>query len=273
MSFAAAPLLFVIALLLGPGPGTAQGAELRVGGTGAALGTMRVLLEAFSKTEPELSARVLPSLGSSGGIKAVLGGAIDLAVSARAPKGAEAAAGAVAVMYGTTAVVLAVAHENPTLGLSSEQLLEIYRGTTRRWPDGTAVRLVLRPSSETDSKLLEGYLPDSQDVFAALRDNPAIPIAYTDQQSADQIEATPGALGTSTLSLIHAERRPLRALQLDGVTADERTIADGSYPLTKSFFLVSKGRPEPLVDRFIGFVRSPDGQALLRRTGHLPATG
>ena len=64
-----------------PHPG--QAADLTLGGTGADLETMRVLGEAFEKANPGITIEVLPSLGSGGGIKALLAGVIDLALTAR----------------------------------------------------------------------------------------------------------------------------------------------------------------------------------------------
>ena len=59
---------------------TAQAAEtrLRIGGTGAALGVMSRLAAAFAEQEPGVAVEVLPSLGSSGGIRALGEGAIDI---------------------------------------------------------------------------------------------------------------------------------------------------------------------------------------------------
>lgn len=253
--------------------GQARAAEIEIGGTGAALGTMRLLLDAYAAIDPDLSGRVLPSLGSSGGIKAVLDGAIDLAVAARPPKTAERAAGATAVKYATTALVPVVSMTNPATGVSSTDLLALYGGDRATWPDGTAVRLVLRPKAETDTKLLVAHVPGIAGALERLRSNAAIPVAYTDQQNADTIEQMPGGFGLAALSLVRSESRRLKALALDGIVADPTTIADGSYPLTKSFYLVTNGEPGPAVRRFIEFVRSPDGRALLRRTGHAPARG
>jgi ABC-type phosphate transport system substrate-binding protein len=68
-------------------PQTAPAANvLRLGGTGAGLANIQNLAEAFAKTHPGVVAKVLPSLGSSGGIKALLAGAIDASVSVRRPQ-------------------------------------------------------------------------------------------------------------------------------------------------------------------------------------------
>ena len=75
---------------------------LRIGGTGVALGGMSLLAEAFEAAHPDTEIEVLPSLGSSGGVKALLAGAIDLSVSSRALKDAETEKGAIARLYATT---------------------------------------------------------------------------------------------------------------------------------------------------------------------------
>src|SRR5258708_1091963 len=60
--------------------------EIRIGGTGNALGPMHVLGQAFAKANPGVTVTVLPSLGSGGGIKAAANGAVQIAVSSRTLK-------------------------------------------------------------------------------------------------------------------------------------------------------------------------------------------
>ena len=72
--------LFVIAATLGS-IGSAE--TLRIGGTGAALGPMARLGDAFQDLHPDTTIEILPSLGSGGGIKATMAGAIDIGLSSR----------------------------------------------------------------------------------------------------------------------------------------------------------------------------------------------
>lgn len=53
------------------------GEEIKIGGAGSALGSMKMLGAAFEKKHPGVKVVVLPSLGSIGGIKAVSKGALD----------------------------------------------------------------------------------------------------------------------------------------------------------------------------------------------------
>lgn len=250
-------------------PAIGNATSLKIGGTGSALGGMRLLLEAFESSRPEGSGKVLPSLGSGGGIKALLAGAIDVAVSARPLKDKERAAGARAEAYAKTAIVLATPRRNTVTDLTSTELVEIYAGSRTTWADGTVIRIVLRPDSETDAKLLKGYVPEMVAAWAAAKGRQGIPVTYTDQETADKIQDLSGGLGPITLSLVLAENRPLKILSLDGVAPTIETIADGSYTMTKTFYWVTAPNPSELVQEFITFARSAEGTAILQGAGHL----
>lgn len=65
-------------------PKSAFGTDiLKIGGAGSALGSMRLLADSFEKSHPGVKVQVLPSVGSPGGIKAVLDGVIGIGISGR----------------------------------------------------------------------------------------------------------------------------------------------------------------------------------------------
>ena len=70
---------------------------------------------------------------------------------------------------------------------------------------------------------------------------------------------------------LHAEKLRLAAVPLDGITASRQTIADGSYPMPVRLCLFLPARPSSGATRFIAYVKSPPGQALLRSLGAEPA--
>ena len=71
------------------------------------LGNDATVAEAYVKSHPSTKIAVLPSLGSGGGIKAVLSGALQLGLSSRPLTEAEVKAGAVGIEYGRTPFVFA----------------------------------------------------------------------------------------------------------------------------------------------------------------------
>jgi phosphate transport system substrate-binding protein len=258
------PLFLVCGLLAGR---AVLADEIRIGGSGNALGTMRLLGEAFMRQHPEHQVTILPSIGSSGAIKAVPRGGIEIGLSSRPPK-AEEQAGIAAVEYARTPTVLAVASKSKAGGLTREQLAALYDGTLARWPDGTAIRPVLRQPGDDNTHQIKSLGPALEKALVAAEQRPALPFAVTDQEAADKIETIPGSVGVTTLALILSEGRPLRALALDGVDPSPANASSGAYPLTKHFYALTKPEPSPAVRSFVAFLRSPSAREILARNGH-----
>lgn len=246
----------------------AQAQVLKIGGTGAGLGTMQLLAQAYAKTRPDARITVLPSMGSGGGIKAVVAGAIQIGVSSRPLSEAESKAGAAAVEYGRTPLVFATAATNKVTGITTQKLVDFYAGTVEEWPDGSKARLVLRPIGDSDSETIKALSPAMREAKSAAEHRKGMVFTVSDQETADAIEKVSGALGPSTLALLISEKRTLKALALDGVVPNAQTIANGSYPLFKQLLIVTGPKTPPDAHAFVEFVQSVAGREILRQTGH-----
>lgn len=246
----------------------ARADEIKIGGTGAGLATMRLLADAFVKTHSDTRIDILPSLGSSGGIKAVAAGVIQLAVSSRDLTDAERQQDLIAVEYGRTPFVFAVSVKNRTSGLTLPQLADIYSGRTVQWPDGVRIRLVLRPIHDADSEMIGSMSLAMAEAKKQAESRPGMLFAVTDQDTQDNIEKIPGALGGTSLGQIVAEQRQIKALALDGIQPSPQNLANGSYRYAKVMFLVTSPKTPPAAQRFVDFARSPAGREILQRTGY-----
>jgi phosphate transport system substrate-binding protein len=256
----------VLAVLLVSGPRSAVAETIRISGTGGAMGTMRILGEAFQKTNPGIRVEILPVMGSSGSVRAILARHLDIGLSARTLSAEERARGIVETKYARTPFVFCVNSTLKITGLTLEGVAEIYGGK-RDWENGKRIRLVLRLPQDSDIPVLKGMSPSmSAAVDVALRRNAMI-VAMTDHEVADAIETVPGAFGGTTLSLLLSEKRALRILSVDGITPSVRTMAARTYPYSKTFFMVTRNNPSASVRRFIDFVRSPAGAAILAKNG------
>lgn len=265
-SFAALCLAAACALAGMP----AQADKLSIGGTGNALGAARLLADAYTRLHPSDQITVLPSLGSSGAIKATAAGKLGLGLSSRALKEDELAAGLVATEYAKSATVFAVAANLKLTGVSLAQIEQLYAGTLSTWPNGTSARPIIRQADDDNTVQVKKLSPAMNSALALAEQRPGLPAAFTDQEAADKIENIPGAVGVTTLALIKSEGRHLRALALDGIEPNEANCRSGTYPvaLVKRFYLVTQTTPAASVQRFINFIRSPDGTAILKQTGH-----
>lgn len=77
----------------------------------------------------------------------------------------------------------------------------------------------------------------------------------------------PAAIGFISLGLVSNQ---VRALELDGAAANDENIRNGSYRLVRPFLFVSRGELTGLAKRFVDFVLSDEGQALVKEEGLLP---
>ncbi len=246
----------------------AQENELRLGGTGTTRGTMELIAKAFEQANPGVNVNVLSSLGSTGGVKAATAGAIDIGLSARQLTDSERSQGAVAVEYGRSPLALTVSRSLPVTGITKRQLIDIYAGKMTQWPNGTPIRLVLRPQSDINTILLQAVSPEMKDAVDAAIKRPGMLFALTDQDSTETIGSTAGALGLTALCELITANPMLKALALDGVEPGSASIANGSYPTYHRFYLVTGPKPSSLAERFIAFVRSDAGKHILRENGH-----
>lgn len=151
------------------------------------------------------------------------------------------------------------------------QLSSIIANRASTWEDGTPVRLVLRPLTETDTELLGLFSPAVKDAVAALKRGGMV-VADSDQESADDCERLPGSLGTSAIALLRSEKRVLRTISIDGILPTAQNFASGAYPHGKTFAIVTKGTPNEATQKFLDFVASDKGRQVLVHLGHLVAS-
>lgn len=250
-------------------PGISLAGTLKIGGTGSGLGTMRQLGDAFHKRFPSTQVKVHPSVGSTGGIRAVIAGKLDIGISARPLKADEAGQGIKELPYAKTPFVFAVHKKLSQSNLDVNEAIGIYDGSLSRWKDGSTIRVILRPETESDTLLLQQFIPGMDVAMEKAYKRRGLPLGVTDQDTADNIQKVAGAVGPSTLALILGENRPLKALALNNVPATVENMANGTYPMAKTLTLITATNPSKEVQNFIDFIRSPEGSAILRRTGHL----
>ncbi|WP_159460071.1 PstS family phosphate ABC transporter substrate-binding protein [Tistlia consotensis] len=242
---------------------------LRIGGTGAALAVADALGKAFAAGRPEVEITVLPSLGSSGALRALADGAVELAIAARPLKPEERAAGLDAVLFARTPFVFVTARPSAQ-PLDSAALAALYADPAPHWADGTPLRIVLRPETDSDSTLLAERLPGMAGALALARRRPEVPVAATDQDNLRIAQEMPGSLTAATLLQLLGEGADLRLLPLDGVAPGLEALEAGRYPLFKELYLVTRRDAGPTTRAFLAFLASDRARTILRRAGGLP---
>ncbi len=261
----------IVSSLIVSASGMAHAETLRIGGTGVALGGMILLGSAFEKQHPGTMVEVLPSLGSSGGIKALLAGAVDLSVASRELKEAEQEKGAQARLYATTPLAVVTSLDTDADAVTTQQLAQMYSGEMTHWPSGQPVRLVLRPVSETDTQILSSLSDAVSQAIVAAHERAGLLKATNDQENAETLERLEGSIGAVALGQIATENRRLKVLILNGVLPEAGGVAPQDATFSKSLYIVKTQNPSNMASQFFEFIFSEEAQSVLAATDHTPA--
>jgi phosphate transport system substrate-binding protein len=241
---------------------------LRIGGTGAAVGSITLVAAAFQTKHPDVRLVFPPSLGSSGGIKAVIAGALDVGLSSRPLTGAERGHGLVVTEYARTPLLLVTSHQATGVNLTLKQVVALYGGKIGKFPDGAPMRVIIRPEYEADTHFLRRLSPEMDQAVQKAQSRQGMIVAVTDHDNADTLEKISGAIGWMSLAQLISEKRAVTPLSLDNILPSPANFASGTYPLFKSFFVVAGAQPTPLAKAFLAFLFSAEGRAILEKNGH-----
>lgn len=262
--------VIVLVMLMGQFRAAAAWAEsIRVNGSGSALYVMKPLIKAYSKAHPGDRVEMEKPLGSSGAIKALLAGALDIAVSSKVLKPDEVSQGCVSREYGKMPLAVVAGKSVPRRNITTNELEDIYSGKVMTWGNGEPVRLILRPDADIDTKILEGLSPEMEKAVRAAHLRRGMIVAVTDPESDEMVERIPGSLGAAALSAVMVEKASFRVLTLNGVKPSVENVANGTYPLAKDIRFVTTKNSSPALQRFINFIYSPQGRAIAEKAGVL----
>lgn len=250
---------------------TVSAESLSAGGTGSAEPLLRLLFEEFQKQNPTATLQQRSVLGSGGAIKALRTGRVDLAIVARSLTPEEAGAVGQPLALAETPLVFASRDTQATAGFTLEQLARVYAGQLQTWQDGSPIRLILRPSFESDTLLLRSMSPAMDRAVSAATLRPGMVTIDNDLDTVKLLAATPGSLGPTTLGLLKTSNTRLTIFSINGVPPSIATLKDGSYPWRKQLSVVLPLQPSRLAMRFTAFLNSAAARRLLRRYDYLPS--
>lgn len=255
------PWLFLIGclFLLASNPGSAAGETLVIPGTGSSQALLRALAVGFNEANPGNSVSIPDSIGSTGGIRALISGQAVLVRTARPLRDEEEASGVKVLPFARSPIVFVV---NPSAagisGLTSQEIRDIYSGRIRNWEalGGPERKIypIMRDGGAT-FRAVTSYLPE-----LASTDGRNVKLVFSIVDLIDLVESRAFTIGFAPLSLI-AERK-VTVLSLDGrnpVSADIQS----DYPMFVRFFLAYRGELDGLARKFVDFVQSPAGREII----------
>ncbi|MBN2511492.1 MAG: PstS family phosphate ABC transporter substrate-binding protein [Sedimentisphaerales bacterium] len=229
--------------------------------------------EAFMKSQG--CSITVKKTGSGDGVAALLDGRCDIAMSSRFLKPEEfkkAVENGVYPVAHTVAMdgVCVVLHpSNPINELTTAQIADIYMGKITNWkqlggPD-MAIVAISRDTSSGTYEVFHEQVMKKKDMAASVEYVNANPQAHA------RVKTTAGAIGYVGLGFLD---RNVKAIKINGVSPTKRTIAQGTFPVSRPLFLFTNGYPKlgSLIHAFCIFYLSEEGQEIIEAKGFVPLT-
>jgi phosphate transport system substrate-binding protein len=98
----------------------------------------------------------------------------------------------------------------------------------------------------------------------------AVIVSSTDEV-ASKVEVDKNAIGYTSIGAITPK---VKALSVDGATAREENVKNGTYKISRPFVVAMRsGASLPVAADFVGFISSKSGQAVVSKAGYIPIDG
>ncbi len=246
----------------------AQAAQIMMGGSGGMLPMANGLVRAFKAKNPSTPPfEVSHGTNSAVATRDVAEGRLDIGLSSRPLSDAERAAGLHSVEIARAPVLFAVHISVKVSGLTTQQVCDIYAGKIKNWKEvgGTDLSILplSRPADETDTQIIKKLL-------ACFKEGEGVPSLAKASDMAKALASKAGAIGFTNLTIVDKSQGAVRPLVFNGISAVPANLQNGSYPLVRQFFLVTKGAPAGPIAQFVAFVKGPDGARVIREDKAVP---
>ena len=205
--------------------------------------------------------------GSGAGIQAVLEGRCDIGLASRDLKDEEKAKGLEGTVLAYDGIAIIVNPENPVNDLDLETIAKIYTGEIKNWKEigGNDAEIVLI-GREAGSGTRDGFesITDTEDKCAYRQELTSTGDVIT------TVASNPNAIGYASLASV---KDTVKALKVDGVTASEETIKNGTYVVQRPFVLVTKTDVtlSESAQSFFNFITSEAAHEIIIEAGVVPA--
>ena len=205
--------------------------------------------------------------GSGSGIKAVQEGRCDIGLSSRDLKAEEKEAGLNGTVLAYDGIAVIVNPENTVSDLSLETIAKIYTGEITNWSEvgGNDAEIVLI-GREAGSGTRDGFesITDTEDVCQYRQELTSTGDVIT------TVSQNPGAIGYASVASV---KDTVKAVTVDGISATEENIKNGSYVVQRPFVLVTK-RDKALskaAQEFFNYITSADANEIISAAGVVSA--
>ena len=239
--------------------------KIKVGGSSEGYSVIEVLAEA--KKNDSIEINFMPSSQSSGGIRGVKDGLIDIGVISQQLTAAETS-DKIKYIPIVRNLQFLITNEKVTgvKNLSTKQIQDIYSGTINNWkelggPDAEIILLDI-PEDETEKQILRKH-----HLGENLKITPKAIIFQEDDQVIKSISSTPYsiALVANTQEL---EEFTIQILSIDNAMPNKANVENGKYKMAQTIGIVISSQPTSVIQKFVDFISTQEAKQKLELAGY-----
>ena len=245
--------------------------KILVDGSNGVMPLVAALAEAYGERQSAVTVEIGGGMGTRERLQALATGKIDIAMASHGIDAEEISRqGMVVHGIAKVAVVFGVNASVPVTDLTERQICDVYAGRITNWkelggPD-LAIAPRARPDTEVDTEVVRAKIGCLKDLKMA----ESVKLMPKTGDMAQELAATAGAIGMTTMTVVEQSRERIRPLSLNGITPRAETIKNQRYALTRDSFLITRATPSPAVAGFLDFIRSPEGAEVIAANGAVP---
>lgn len=267
-------MFLLFAILLAPLSAAASTITVKGSDTMVLLGQRWA--EEYMKKSPGTTIQVTGG-GSGTGISALINGTTDICQASRVMKAAEKEK--LRDRYATTGTEIPVARDglsvyvnagNPLSELSMDQLKLIFTGKVTNWKEvgGPDAKIIVysRENSSGTYVFFKEHVLKNADYTPRAQSMPgtaAVVNAVAKEKNGIGYGGAAYAKGIKVIKVKKDAHSP-------GVLPDAARVKDGSYPLSRPLFFYLRNKPSGDIRKFVDWVLSPAGQAIVTKVGYFP---
>lgn len=204
--------------------------------------------------------------GSGVGVQKVGEGLVGIGNTGRALKNTEIEKyGLKSFPFAIDGVAIVVNNTNGLAALSKAQLKDIYAGTIKNWKElggvDAPISLYVREDGSGTRETFEERALDKGTATQSanvVNSNGAMKTAVAHDKNAI------GYVGIGHLDTT------LKGVVLDGMVPSQQNASDGTYKITRLLYMNTKGVPTGLTEKFIEYIYSAEGAAIISASGYIP---
>ena len=259
-----------------------QSTSIQVKGSDTMVNLVQAWAEKFMEKEPGAFIAVTGG-GSGTGLAALINGTCDIASSSREIKAQERE---LALKKGVNpaeykvaldGLAVVVHPENPVSELTMDQLADIFTGKIKNWneiggPDLKIVVLSREVNSGTHVYFKEHVLQKG-DTKSPAEFSPDALLLSSSQAIADEVKQNKGTIGYYGMGYISKDQKAIaikKTVEAPAIPPTVDHVISGDYPISRPLYIYVNGDAKPDVKKFMDYILSPEGQAIVSEMDFVP---